>query len=71
MGMVTVTLNGSFGDKIVSLSAEEGGHAHALTRAIAFLVRQLPEAIRNDHKLHDDGTRPPKADFGMVPLGDG
>jgi hypothetical protein len=40
-------------------SAIEHGHAHAVTQAIAYLATEvLPEAIENDHKLHDEGAEP-------------
>lgn len=65
MGQVTVVLEGSFGKFQRNVeSAEEGGHAAAIGRSVQFLTEQLPEAIRLDHKLHRDGQRPPRADFG-------
>jgi hypothetical protein len=68
MGMVNITIRGSFGkasDK--TFSAMEGGHAMALTRAIAHLTDQLPHAIQLDHKLAKDGDKPPQSDFGQLP----
>lgn len=64
MGVVNITLQGSFGRSAHSTSALEGGHAAAIGRAIEFLAQQLPRAIELDHKLHTDGERPPRADFG-------
>jgi hypothetical protein len=69
MGMVSIQIAGSFGNpKSVTFSAMEGGHAFALTRAIQFLVSQMQEGIMRDHALHADGEKPPKSDFGMLPL---
>lgn len=68
MGMVSVTIKGSFGDKGTSeFSAEEGGHAYALTRAISYLMLQMGDAIKMDHMLHGQGTHPPKSAYGMQP----
>lgn len=65
MGMIHITMKGSFyntGER--SFSAEEGGHATGIQRAIAYLNGELLSAIKLDHSLHDTGDRPPKADFG-------
>ena len=68
MGMVSVEIGGSFKEAgRFSACAEEGGHALALQRAISFLNDRLPSAIRQDHRLHDEGTRPPGNDFGWQP----
>jgi hypothetical protein len=68
MGMVTIDIRGSFGgQKHETFSAMEGGHAFALTRAIQFLVSQMQEAIMRDHQLHNEGEKPPKSGFGMLP----
>jgi hypothetical protein len=65
MGMVSVTVRGSFPEHAQdTYSAEEGGHALALQRAIARLTGMLPKAIQLDHQLHGDGEQPPKAPFG-------
>ena len=50
--------------KCITISAERGGHAYAISRAIKYLTEQMGKAIQLDHKLHDDGTRPPESDFG-------
>ena len=53
MGMVSVDITGSFGNKgKVHFSAEEGGHAYALTRAIAYLVKQMAIAIVKDLAMY-------------------
>jgi hypothetical protein len=59
MGKITIKIEGSFGkpDEKV-FSAEEGGHAYALTRAIGFLFARMSPAIRNDHDLHEKGEHP-------------
>lgn len=65
MGMVTIQIRGSFGNKPdTTFSAMEGGHAYALARAIAYLTAEMDRAIQLDHELHDAGQRPPNADFG-------
>jgi hypothetical protein len=59
MGMVRIEIVGSFGPKQdQNFTAEEGGHALAIARAIDFLSKQLPGAIRLDHKLHYQGEYP-------------
>lgn len=60
MGMVTVILEGSFGPaRRHSFSAMKGGHAHAVSEAIKYLVEEeMPKAIINDHKCHKDGIEP-------------
>jgi hypothetical protein len=68
MGRITVTVEGSFGDYgTKEFSAEEGGHAYALTRAIGFLFVVMSKAIRLDHDLHEKGTHPPRSAFGTKP----
>ena len=65
MGIISITITGSFpvtGSQ--SFSAEEGGHANATQRAIAYLNDQLRESIQVDHELHNKGEFPPKALFG-------
>ena len=67
MGMVRIEIKGSFGSPLTAtFSAMKGGHAFAITQAIETLVRELPNAIRVDHALHEDGHHPPEADFGIV-----
>lgn len=65
MGQLVINLTGSFGTRRATFSAMEGGHAGAVGRAIEYLSGDaLPAAIVKDHKLHDEGDRPPNADFG-------
>lgn len=65
MGQITIQMNGSFGIKSKTFTALEGGHANAIAHAIRYLSGDiLPAVIELDHKLHDDGSRPPDADFG-------
>ena len=64
MGMVSVKIAGSFGNKgEAHFSAKEGGHAYALTRAIAYLVKQMESSIVKDHALHTAEDFP-KSPFG-------
>ena len=59
MGMVNVSVTGSFGVKTNrSFCAEEGGHAFALQRAIKALVDLLPDAIAQDHDCQSKGITP-------------
>jgi hypothetical protein len=69
MGMINITMRGSFSGpaKNETFSAEEGGHAFAITRAIQFLNSQMQAAIMLDHHLARSGDKPPKSDFGMLP----
>ncbi len=76
MGTISIQTRGSFPFDAVELSAEVGGHAMAIQRAITWLNMRLPAAIVKDHQLHEAGDTPPHADFGHVvdmssPLRDG
>ena len=64
MGKITIKIEGSFGkaDEKV-FSAEQGGHAYALTRAIGMLFARMSPAIRLDHDSHEQGDHP-KVRFG-------
>ena len=64
MGQLRIEFNGSFTALAVStspiaFSAEDGGHADAIGRAIAFLsATALPAAIELDHELSASGHKP-------------
>lgn len=59
MGMIHISTSGSFALKDRHFSAIEHGHAHAVAEAIEFLVSTvLPEAIAQDHQLHERGDKP-------------
>lgn len=64
MGAIIITIHGSFKETTASYDAEDGGHAMAIQRAIQFLNSVLKDAIVKDHRLHDAGEQPSKADFG-------
>ncbi len=68
MGSIKISIGGSFVDAIepdtFTCSAEEGGHANAISRALAFLNERLPCAIKADHRLHSEGEMPPRKPFG-------
>ena len=64
MGMIRIQMLGSFPGDSFEVCAEEGGHANAIQRAIRWLIDKQPDAIQQDHRLHEDGVRPPKRDFG-------
>lgn len=53
MGMIVVEAQGSFHKRErKTFSAQNTGHADAVAQAIEYLTTvQLPEAIRQDHKL--------------------
>lgn len=70
MGQVRVVIAGSFGGyHDNTFSAEDGGHALALTRAMRELVSMMPHAIRLDHELHASGDHPPGTPFGTTHRG--
>lgn len=59
MGSITINIGGSFGRvPTKTVSAMSGGHAHAITEAVQFLLEQMPAAIKNDHECHRDGIQP-------------
>jgi len=64
MGMIQIDTFGSFPTESFNVSANEGGHANAIQRAIQWLNDRLPAAIEKDHKLHAAGDEPPLAWFG-------
>ena len=64
MGQITVKFSGSFGEAEASYSAQEGGHAYAISRAFYFLLAGLAKAIKLDHKLQAEDIRPDLSDFG-------
>ncbi len=64
MGMINVKTYGSFPNRDRSFPAQEHGHARAVADAIKFLSETvLPDAIRQDHDLHEQGSKPTKS-FG-------
>ena len=67
MGLIRVSMEGTFPTRKATFNGREGGHAMAISRAIEFLNSQLPWAIERDHCLHDKGDRPDKSPFGTVP----
>jgi len=66
MGMITIKIEGSFPGKSEEkqFSAEQGGHAYALTRAIGFLFARMSPSIRVDHANHEKGSHP-TTNFGF------
>ena len=70
MGMIKIEMKGSFlegGD--FTVSAEEGGHALAIQRAMSWLNEKMGSAIRLDHSLQEAGTVPPVSPFGEIRKG--
>ena len=72
MGMITIELSGSFKPyQVQRFSAQERGHAAAVSAAIEFLAGNvLPTAIKNDSECQKDGVFPTKGFGGkeMPPL---
>jgi len=67
MGKITIKIEGSFGKPDEKeFSANHGGHAYALTRAIGFLFARMSPAIRQDHENHAEGKHP-ETRFGHKP----
>lgn len=59
MGMLTINLQGSFGNASAKFSAMDKGHAAAVAEAIDYLAKvELPKAIANDHRCHAEGIEP-------------
>lgn len=59
MGQLVITLQGSFGNATAKFSAQDVGHAAAISEAIEYLARvEMPKAIANDHRCHRDGIEP-------------
>ena len=60
MGTINISVQGSFRKPTTRLfSAMHGGHAMAVSEAIKFLSSELlPDAIEQDHDLHEDGVKP-------------
>lgn len=60
MGLITITIEGSFIDRSTKrFSAMHGGHAQATAEAIKFLSDKfLSNAIKQDHMLHEQGDKP-------------
>lgn len=66
MGVINITVQGSFRKPTTrSFSAMYGGHAKAVADAMEFLSGELlPDAIKQDHELHDKEAYPEKG-FGF------
>lgn len=66
MGVINIAVAGSFTTKETKqFSAMHGGHALAVAEAISYLSKEiLPEAIKHDHNLHEDGAKP-EVGFGL------
>ena len=60
MGMIRIEVRGSFGNKEISFTAQEYGHAHCVNKAMIWLNDLMRESINNDHKCHDEGVKPEK-----------
>lgn len=59
MGMLKITLHGSFGNNESIFSAQDSSHAQAVREAINWLSGNVLEAaIRQDHKLQAENQYP-------------
>lgn len=65
MGMINITMFGSFPRNEFSTCAELGGHVQAIKRSIEFLTKQLGAAVVKDVELTERGIMPPKSPLGM------
>lgn len=64
MGMIKISMLGSFPHKDFETSATSGGHVTAIKRAIQFLTAQLGLAVIKDVELTKNGVVPPTAPLG-------
>ena len=64
MGMIDITMYGSFPMKEFKTCAETGGHVCAIKRSIEFLAEQLGPAVVMDAQLTKEGVVPPAAPLG-------
>lgn len=64
MGMIKISMIGSFPTMDFETSATRGGHVNAIKRAILFLTEQLGPAVVKDAQLTRDGVVPPSAPLG-------
>ena len=61
MGVLSIEMTGTFERAKKEFSAENGGHADAISQAIEWLSSAaLPRAIEQDHALAADGQKPKK-----------
>lgn len=59
MGVLNISTSGSFPTRSRSFQAIWNGHAHAVAQAIEWLSSEvLPDAIAQDHLLHEEGAKP-------------
>jgi len=59
MGMITITTNGSFGQKQKQFHAITNGHSDAVAQAIEYLSGELlPDSIAQDHEAQEQGAFP-------------
>lgn len=59
MGQLQIRTWGSFPARDKTFGAMQHGHAHAVAEAIRFLSEEvLPAAIAQDHRLHEQGSKP-------------
>jgi len=70
MGMIHITFSGSFKFRsgatyVKTFSAQEGGHARAIANAIHWLSNCVPEAVEQDHSLHEE-RQFPEDKFGLL-----
>ena len=70
MGTIQISIGGSFSPiSAKNFSAEQNGHADAVSRAIEWLSGTvLPQAIRWDHEIHAEGDSP-RGPFGRDVIG--
>lgn len=64
MGMIRISMWGSFPREEFETCAEEGGHVCAIKRGIQFLASQLGAAVKLDAMLTKQGENPPVSPLG-------
>lgn len=70
MGMINITLVGSFGSAGSTFGAQKSGHAQAVREAINWLSGEvLRKAIEQDHRLQAENVFPDDR-FGITLIGD-
>jgi hypothetical protein len=59
VGRITITFEGSFGNRTENFAAIDHGHVEAVSSAIEFLAEVgLNHANDLDHRLHSGGSKP-------------
>lgn len=61
MGMIDVTIRGSFGHELKQFGPADHGHVDTVAQLLEWIVKELlPRAHVLDHTLHDQDMIPPQ-----------